>query len=64
MAVLAILFWTVVLAANIAFMTQIKALADRWFPLDEKRPGRAGTRTRGCHKMTDVVYHITEGDAR
>lgn len=64
MAVLGILFWSIVLAADIAFMTHIKALADKWFPVDEKRPGRAGTHARGCHKLTDIVYHITEGDAR
>ena len=61
MAVLGILLWSIVLAADIAFMTHIKALADKWFP---ERPGRAGTRTRGMSKLTDVVYHITEGDAR
>lgn len=64
MAVLGILFWSIVLAADIAFMTHIKALADTLYQLDEKRPGRAGTHARGCHKMTDIVYHITEGDAR
>lgn len=64
MEALAILFWLAVLAADIAFMTQIKRLADTLFPLDEKRPGRAGTRTRGCHKMTDLVYTITREDAR
>ena len=36
----------------------IKVLADKWFPVDEKRPGRAGTHARGCHKLTDIVYHF------
>lgn len=61
MAVLGILFWSIVLAADIAFMTHIKALADKLFPVDEKRPGGAGTPTRGrCQKMTDAVYTITK----
>ena len=63
MEVLAILFWLAVLAADIAFMANIKRLADRLFPLDEKRPGRGGARTRGCQKMTDLVYHISREDA-
>lgn len=61
MEALAILFWLAVLAADIAFMANIKRLADTLFPLDGKRPGRAGTRTRGrCQKMTDAVYTITK----
>ena len=66
MEVLAILFWLVVLGADIAFMCNIKRIADEWFPIDgkRKRPGRGGARTRGCHKMTDIVYQISKGDAR
>lgn len=68
MAALAILFWLIVLAADIAFMTQIKRLANEWFPLDgspskRKRPGRAGTRTKSMSKMTDLVYQIQKENA-
>jgi hypothetical protein len=63
MEVLAILFWLIVLGADIAFMCNIKRIADEWFPWDgkRKRPGRAGTRTRSCRKMTQAVYQIREG---
>lgn len=66
MAVLAILFWGIVLIADIAFMTKIKTIADEWFPLDGKKKGPrgAGTRTKGCRKMTDAVYHVTERMSR
>lgn len=66
MEVLAILFWLVVLGADIAFMRNIKRIADEWFPWDgkRKRPGRGGARTRSCRKMTQAVYQIREGMSR
>lgn len=64
MEVLAIILWAAVLAADIAFMLNIKRIADEVVPVNKKRPGRAGTRTRGCQKMTDIVYHISREDAR
>lgn len=66
MEALAILFWLAVLAADVAFMFQIKPLADKLFPLEghEKSPGRAGTRTKGCRNMTQAVYHFEEEIAR
>lgn len=65
MEVLAIIFWAAVLGADIAFMLNIRRIADELFPVGEKkRPGRGGARTRGCHKRTRVVYHNFEEDAR
>lgn len=65
MEVIAIIFWMVVLMADLVFMTQIKRMADELFPLDEeKSPGRAGTRTKGCRKMTEAVYHAKERMSR
>lgn len=66
MEVIAILFWAVVLAADVVFMANIKRIADEWFPLDGKKKGPrgAGTHTTGCRKMTDVVYHYTRGLSR
>lgn len=64
MEILAIIFWSVVLLADLAFMTQIPGLVREIENATEKRPGRAGTRTRGCHKRTQVVYHDYEEDAR
>ena len=58
MEVLGILFWFVVLGADIAFMTKIPRVCrdfEHWLDT-KKRPSRAGTRTRGRHKMTKVVY--------
>jgi hypothetical protein len=66
MEVLAILFWSVVLIADFAFMTQIPRIvrdAETWCA-KKKAQGRAGTRTEGCRKMTDVVYHVVEENAR
>ena len=66
MEVLAILFWSVVLIADFAFMTQIPRFArdaEAWYE-KKKAQGRAGTRTKGCRKMTDVVYHFKEENAR
>lgn len=66
MEVLAILFWSVVLIADIAFMTQIPRIvrdAEAWHA-KRKRSGRAGTRTRSMRHMTDVVYHFTEEKSR
>ena len=64
MEVLAILFWTAVLGADIAFMLNIKRIADEVVPVNKKRPGRGGAQTRGCQKMTDIVYTITRGASR
>lgn len=66
MEVIAIIFWMVVLMADLVFMTQIKRIADELFPLDGKKKGPrgAGTHTTGCRKMTDVVYHYTRGLSR
>lgn len=64
MELLAILFWCAVIGACVTVMLSAKKWADILFPLDEKRPGCAGTQTRGCHKMTDVVYQITRGESR
>lgn len=64
MEVLKILFWVVVLAADIAFMRNIPRIADEFFPIEEKRPGGAGTPARGRRqKMTGLVYQITKEDA-
>ena len=66
MEVLAIIFWSVVLLADLAFMTQIPRLvrdAEAW-QAKRKRPGRAGTRTQGCRKMTDAVYITVERVSR
>lgn len=61
MELLAILFWCGVIGACVTVMLSAKRWADRLFPLDEKRPGGAGTPTRGrCQKMTDAVYTITK----
>lgn len=64
MEVLAIMFWVAVLAADLAFMVNIKRIADKVVPVSKKRPGRGGARTRGCVKMTDLVYQISREDAR
>lgn len=66
MEVLAIIFWMVVLIADLVFITQIKRIADEWFPLDGKKKGPrgAGAHTTGCRKMTDAVYHVVEGMSR
>lgn len=64
MEILAIIFWSVVLLADLAFMTQISRVAREVENATEKRPGRAGTRTRGCHKRTMGLYHDYEEDAR
>lgn len=61
MEVLAILFWSVVLIADVAFMTQIPRLVrdfERW-QAKRKRPGGAGTPSQGIRHMTDAVYHFT-----
>ena len=63
MEVLAIIFWSAVLGVDIAFMLNIKRIADEVVPI-KKRPGRGGAQTRGCQKMTDIVYHISREDAR
>lgn len=61
MELLAILFWCAVIGACVTVMLSAKKWADILFPLDEKRPGGAGTQSRGtCQKMTDVVYTITK----
>lgn len=66
MEVLAILFWSVVLIADFAFMTQIPRIvrdAEAWYE-KKKAQGRAATRTQGMRHMTDAVYHIKEENAR
>lgn len=60
MELLAILFWCAVIGACVTVMLSAKSWADRLFPLDEKRPGGAGTPTKGLRHMTDVVYTITK----
>lgn len=64
MELLAAFFWLAVLAADIAFMRQIKRLADRLFPIDKKAPGGAGTPTKGSPKVSQIIYQITGGNAR
>lgn len=64
MELLAAFIWLAILAADIAFMRQIKRLADRLFPIDKKAPGGAATPTKGRTKMTDIVYQITKENAR
>lgn len=64
MEILAIVFWSVVLLADLAFMTQIPRVVREIEKAEEKRPGRGGARTRGCHNRTRVVYHDYEEDAR
>lgn len=68
MELLAAFFWLLVLIADIAFMRQIKRLADALFPIEKKRtkkaPGGAATPTKGRTKMTDIVYQITKENAR
>lgn len=61
MEILAILFWSVVLIADLAFMTQIPRLTrdfEHW-QAKRKRPGGAGTPSQGMRHMTDAVYHFT-----
>lgn len=65
MEIIPIIGYSALLAAALAFMPFIKPLADKLFPLEnEKSPGRAGTRTKGCRKMTQAVYHFEEEIAR
>lgn len=64
MEIMAIIFWAVVLLADLAFMTQIPRVVREIENATEKCPGRGGARTRGCHKRTRVVYHGFEEDAR
>lgn len=68
MELLAAFIWLAILAADIAFMCQIKRLADALFPIEKKRtkkaPGGAATPTKGRTKMTDIVYQITKENAR
>lgn len=66
MEVLAIMFWCVVLGADIAFMTRISRICrdfEHWLDKKSAQRRRAG-QAKGRHKMTDVVYHITREDAR
>jgi hypothetical protein len=60
MELLAILFWCAVIGACVTVMLSAKRWADILFPLDEKRPGCAGTQTKGLRHMTEVVYTITK----
>lgn len=65
MEALAILFWLVVLVADIAFMTQISRLCrdfEHW--LEKSAQRRRAGRAKGRHKRTDIVYHTTGEDAR
>lgn len=64
MELLAAFFWLAVLTADIAFMRQIKRLADRLFPIDKKARGGAGTPTKGRPKVSQIIYQITGGNAR
>ena len=66
MEIIAILFWSVVLIADLAFMTQIPRIvrdAETW-RAKKKAQGRAATRTKGCRNMTQAVYHFEEEIAR
>lgn len=66
MEVLAIMFWLVVLGADIAFMTQIPRLCrdfENWLD-NRKRPGRAATRTKGGPQRSITVYHNWEDETR
>lgn len=60
MELLAILFWCGVIGACVTVMLSAKKWADILFPLDEKRPGGAGTPTKGKRHMTEAVYQITK----
>ena len=68
MELLAAFIWLAILAADIAFMRQIKRLADALFPIEKKRtkkaPGGAATPTKGRPKVSQIIYQITGGNAR
>ena len=56
MEALAIIFWTVVLLADIAFMFNIRRIANEWFPVNKpakKQPIKH-------KKMADAVRVFTE----
>ena len=66
MEVLAILFWLVVLGADVAFIAHIQRVCldfENWLDTKSAQRRRAG-QAKGGHKMTDIVYHMTEEDAR
>ena len=66
MEVLAIMFWLVVLGADIAFMTQIpRVVRELEVALDERKAQRrrAG-RAKGRLNKTHGLYHIEGEDAR
>ena len=66
MAVIAIMFWSSVAMLAIGWTPFIPRFC-RWVEakLDKRKsPGCAGTQTKGCRKMTDVVYQIREGMSR
>lgn len=54
MEVLAILFWFVVLGADIAFMCNIKRIADEWFPWDGSE-GKRPWGKRACKQIRSSV---------
>ena len=66
MEVLAILFWLIVLGADIAFMTKIPTVVrefEGWLD-NRKRPGRVAARTQGRPQGSLTVYHSLEDEAR
>ena len=66
MEVLAIMFWLVVLGADIAFMTQIpRVVRELEDAIDERKAQRrrAG-QTKGRLNKTHTVYHDLGEDAR
>ena len=66
MEVLAILFWLVVLNADVAFMCKIPTVVrefETWLD-NRKRPGSAGTLAQGGPKRSQTVYHTGEDETR
>ena len=62
MEALAILRWAVVLIADLAFMANIKRLADALFPLDaKKRQPRAGYAQRLAYEIRHQYYTTRSG---
>lgn len=62
MEALAILFWAVVLIADVVFMANVKRLADALFPLEtKKRQPRAGYAQRLAYEIRHQYYTTPEG---
>ena len=66
MELVAILFWLVVLGADVAFMAHIPRVCldfENWLDTKSAQRRRAG-QAKGNPNRTDIVYHISEEDAR